>query len=55
MVFNNATKKEDVLTVLQVKGKTRREDIYNEFKRYVLEKKIPIMKLVSITTDGATP
>uniref|UniRef100_K7G575 DUF4371 domain-containing protein n=1 Tax=Pelodiscus sinensis TaxID=13735 RepID=K7G575_PELSI len=52
MVFKDMTIKEDLLTLLPLKERTRGEDIYNIFKRYVLEKNIPIKKLVSITTDG---
>uniref|UniRef100_K7F4P2 SPIN-DOC-like zinc-finger domain-containing protein n=1 Tax=Pelodiscus sinensis TaxID=13735 RepID=K7F4P2_PELSI len=53
MVFKDMTIKEDLLTLLPLNERTRGEDIYNTFKKYVLEKNIPIKKLVSITTDGA--
>ena len=53
MAFQDFTTKEDFLTLLQLKERTRGEDIYNVFKSYVLEKNIPIHKLVAITTDGA--
>lgn len=38
---------------MPLKERTRGEDIYNELKKYMLEKIIRIKKLVSITTDGA--
>ena len=53
MAFQDFTTKEDFLTLLQLKERTRGEDIYNVFKSYVREKNIPIHKLVAITTDGA--
>lgn len=53
MAFQDATTKEDFLTLLHLKERTRGEDIYNEFKKYVTENDIPIHKLVAITTDGA--
>lgn len=53
MVFQDSTTKEDFLTLLHLKEKTRGVDIYNEFKKYVGENDIPIHKLVAITTDGA--
>lgn len=53
MVFSDFTIKEDFLVLIPMKERTRGEDVYNAFKDFVLEKKIPIQKLVSITTDGA--
>lgn len=53
MVFQDSTTKEDFLTLLHLKDRTRGEDIFNEFKKYVDENCIPIHKLVAITTDGA--
>uniref|UniRef100_A0A3Q3FKS5 DUF4371 domain-containing protein n=1 Tax=Labrus bergylta TaxID=56723 RepID=A0A3Q3FKS5_9LABR len=53
MAFQDSTTKEDFLTLLHLKERTRGEDIYNEFKKYVSENDIPIHKLVAITTDGA--
>ncbi|KAG2459918.1 GTD2B protein, partial [Polypterus senegalus] len=52
MAFRDSTK-EDFLTLLHLKERTRGEDIYTEFKKYVSENDIPIHKLVAITTDGA--
>uniref|UniRef100_A0A8C1NJA8 Uncharacterized protein n=1 Tax=Cyprinus carpio TaxID=7962 RepID=A0A8C1NJA8_CYPCA len=53
MAFKDSTTKEAFLTLLPLQGRTRGEDIYNEFKRYVHDNSIPIHKLVAITTDGA--
>lgn len=53
MVFEDFTTKEDILTLLHLKGRTRGEDIYDVFKNYIRENNIPIHRLVAITTDGA--
>ncbi|KAF7640985.1 hypothetical protein LDENG_00001650 [Lucifuga dentata] len=53
MAFEDSSTKEDFLTLLPLKGRTRGEDIYSEFKWYVHDNNIPIHKLVAITTDGA--
>lgn len=53
MCFKDSTTKEDFLTLLHLKEKTRGQDIYEQFKQYVRENGIPIQKLVSMTTDGA--
>uniref|UniRef100_A0A8C1R9U2 HAT C-terminal dimerisation domain-containing protein n=1 Tax=Cyprinus carpio TaxID=7962 RepID=A0A8C1R9U2_CYPCA len=53
MAFKDSTTKEAFLTLLPLQGRTRGEDIYKEFKRYVHNNSIPIHKLVAITTDGA--
>ena len=53
MAFQDSTTNEDFLTLLHLKERTRGEDIYQEFKKYVDENGIPINKLVAITTDGA--
>ena len=53
MAFQDFTTKEDFLTLLHLKQRTRGEDIYNVFKSYVRENNIPMHKLVAITTDGA--
>lgn len=37
---------------MHLKERTRGEDIYNEFKKYVCDNDIPIHKFVAITTDG---
>lgn len=53
MAFPDSTTKEDFLTLFHLKDKTRDEDIYNEFTKYVCDNDIPIYKLVAITTDRA--
>ncbi|KAK7925082.1 hypothetical protein WMY93_007392 [Mugilogobius chulae] len=53
MAFSDSSTKEDFLTLLHLKERTRGEDIYNEVKRYMSDNNIPIHKLVAITTDGA--
>ncbi|XP_038595331.1 uncharacterized protein LOC119918663 [Micropterus salmoides] len=47
MVFQDSTTKEDFLTLLHLKDRTRGQ------KKYVDENCIPIQKLVAIPTDGA--
>lgn len=53
MVFDDFSTKEEFLTLLPLKTTTRGVDIYNVVKDYFVEKKIPVEKLVSVTTDGA--
>ncbi|GFW92718.1 uncharacterized protein TNCV_1735111 [Trichonephila clavipes] len=53
MVFLDMSIKEELLTILPLKKKTRGEDVYCAFKKYIEEKNIPIYKVVSMTTDGA--
>lgn len=53
MVFSNFTVKEDLLTILPMKGQTRGEDIYNIFRTYANSINMPLHKLSAITTDGA--
>lgn len=53
MVFDDFSTKEEFLTLLQLKTTTRGVDIYNAVKDYFVEKRIPVEKLVSVTTDGA--
>ncbi|XP_050508081.1 protein ZBED8-like [Diabrotica virgifera virgifera] len=53
MVFSDMPCKEDLLTMLPLKEKTRGEDIYNVFINFVEQYGLPIYKLVCITTDGA--
>ncbi|XP_050516362.1 protein FAM200A-like [Diabrotica virgifera virgifera] len=52
MVFSDMSCR-DLLTMLPLKEKTRREDIYNVFINFVKQYEIPIYKLMCITTDGA--
>lgn len=53
MSFEDYSVKEEMLCLLPLKEKTRGEDIYLVFKNFVLERKLPLHKLSSITTDGA--
>lgn len=53
MVFNDFSTKEELLTLLPLKTTTRGTDIYNMVKSYFVDKKVPLEKLVSVTTDGA--
>ncbi|GFU21836.1 DUF4371 domain-containing protein [Trichonephila clavipes] len=53
MVFQDMSIKEELMTILPLKKKTRGEDVYCAFKKYIEEKNIPIYKVVSMTTDGA--
>ena len=45
MAFQDSTTNEDFLTLLHLKERTRGEDIYQEFKKYIDENGIPINKL----------
>ncbi|KAG7520096.1 hypothetical protein JOB18_023114 [Solea senegalensis] len=53
MVFDDFSTKEELLTLLPLKTTTRGVDIYNAVKEFLVEKKVPLEKLVSVTTDGA--
>ena len=53
MVFEDWTIKDEVLGMITLKGRTRGIDMYNAFKSFCFETKLPLWKLVSITTDGA--
>jgi len=53
MVFGDMSTKEELLTILPLKGHTRGEDIFNAFMGFFSETKLPLFKLISITTDGA--
>lgn len=53
MVFEDYSVKEEMLCLLPMKERTRGEDIYQVFKNFILERKLPLHKLSSITTDGA--
>lgn len=53
MVFNDFSTKEELLTLIPLRETTRGVDIYNEMKAFFVEKKVPLEKLVSVTTDGA--
>jgi len=53
MMFKNMTVKEELLCILPLKGHTRGEDIFQAFMNYASKTKLPLVKLISITTDGA--
>ncbi|XP_069506236.1 general transcription factor II-I repeat domain-containing protein 2-like [Ambystoma mexicanum] len=53
MVFEDFTNKEIFLTLLPLQSTTRGVDIYNEVKNYFVKTKMPLNKLVAITTEGA--
>ena len=53
MVFNDFSTKEELLTLLPLKTTTRGVDIYNTVKEFFVQKKVPLEKLVAVTTDGA--
>jgi len=53
IVFDDMSTREELLTILPMKGQTRGQDIYNLFKSFISLTHLPIHKLVSITTDGA--
>ena len=53
MVFEDMRAKEELLTILPLKGHTRGEDIFSTFMDFVKKNKLPLFKLISITTDGA--
>jgi hypothetical protein len=54
MVFSNGSIKEELLKTIPLHGKTRGEDIFQSFYASLLEMNVPIYKLVSVTTDGAS-
>ncbi|KAK0138833.1 General transcription factor II-I repeat domain-containing protein 2 [Merluccius polli] len=53
MVFDGLNVKEELLTILPLKGHTRGTDIFQVFMEFVNKSQLPLFKLVSITTDGA--
>ncbi len=53
MVFDDFSTKEEFLTLRPLKTTTRGFDIYKVFKNYCVEKRMPLFKLISMTTDGA--
>lgn len=53
MSFNDMTTKEDLLTIIPLKGNTRREDIYCAFIKFVEKLPLPLNKLVCVITDSA--
>ena len=53
LVFEDFTSKEELLGMISLKERTRGVDIFNGFNSLLNDKKVPLFKLVSITTDGA--
>lgn len=53
MVFEDFTSKEEMLGMISLKERIRGVDIFKAFKNFLNELKVPLFKLVSITTDGA--
>lgn len=53
MVFKDFSTKEEMLSIIPLKGKTRGEDIFCSFKKFIQDIQLPLFKLASITTDGA--
>lgn len=53
MVFEDFTSKEELLGMVSLKERTRGVDIFEAFKKLLDDKKVPLFKLVAITTDGA--
>ena len=53
MVFEDFTSKEELLGMISLKERTRGIDIFEAFKNLLNDLKVPLFKLVSITTDGA--
>ncbi|XP_076810296.1 protein FAM200C-like [Clavelina lepadiformis] len=45
--------REESLTVLPMKGKTRGEDLIRSFLEFAKEKNLPLDELISVCTDGA--
>jgi hypothetical protein len=53
MVFSDGYIKEELLKTTLLRRKTRGEDAFQSFYASLLEIKLPIHKLVSVTTEGA--
>ena len=53
MAFEDFSTKEELLTLLPLKTTTRGVDIYNALKEFFVQKKVPLKKLVGLTTDSA--
>ena len=49
MVFKDSTTKEDFLTLLAIKERTRGKDVHNKFKRYVTGKISGFLQIGNIT------
>lgn len=53
MVFDNMSRKKELLAILPLKGHTRGKYIFQAFMEFANKFQLPFCKLVSITTDGA--
>ncbi|KAM9726312.1 general transcription factor II-I repeat domain-containing protein 2B-like [Menidia menidia] len=53
MVFEDFSTREELLTLLPLKTSTRGVDIYNAVKEFFVQKRVPLERLVAVTTDGA--
>ncbi len=53
MVFTDMTAKEELLTILSMKGHMQGEDIFQSFKNFMEQTQLPVCKLVSVSTDSA--
>nr|XP_022908263.1 general transcription factor II-I repeat domain-containing protein 2A-like [Onthophagus taurus] len=53
MIFSDISIKEEFLTILPMKETIRGEDIFTTFVTFTKKTKLPLHKLVSISTDGA--
>ncbi|CAH1962506.1 unnamed protein product [Acanthoscelides obtectus] len=53
MVFSYFTIKDDLLEFIPLKGQTTGQDLFSSFKNTNSSDKIPNLKMVGLTTDGA--
>ncbi|XP_050508156.1 general transcription factor II-I repeat domain-containing protein 2-like [Diabrotica virgifera virgifera] len=53
MVFSDFTIKEDLLKFIPLKGHTTGQELFSHLKNIISSEKIPISKMVGLTTDGA--
>ena len=53
MTFSDFSVKEELLTLLQLKGTTKGDDIFNAFMEFAASTKFPLCKVDAMTTDGA--
>ena len=53
MTFSDFSVKEELLTLLQLKGTTKGEDIFNAFTEFAASTKFPLCNVAAIPSDGA--
>jgi hypothetical protein len=53
MVFSDFTIKEDLLKFIPLEGHTTGQELFSHLKNIISSEKIPISKMVGLTTDGA--